>query len=76
MFMSHWCALITPQNATLDSKRTLSLFVSYRRLSTQFQFSLSPAALDRYLYGAQPATNQARLHGVPDQTSMYIGQWF
>ncbi len=35
----------------LDSKRTLSWFVSYRRLSPQFQFSLSPAALDMYLYG-------------------------
>ncbi len=36
---------MTPQNATLDSKRTLSLFVSYRRLSSQFQFSLSAVTL-------------------------------
>ncbi len=32
---------MTPQNATLDSKRTLS----YRRLSAQFQFSLSADTL-------------------------------
>ncbi len=38
------------RNATLESMRTLSWFVSYRRLSPQFQFSLSPAALDMYLY--------------------------
>jgi hypothetical protein len=36
---------MTPQNATLDSKRTLSWFVSYRRLSSQFQFSLSAITL-------------------------------
>jgi hypothetical protein len=36
---------MTPQNATLDSKRTLSRFVSYRRLSSQFQFSLSAVTL-------------------------------
>ncbi len=36
---------MTPQNATLDSKRTLSRFVSYRRLSFQFQFSLSAVTL-------------------------------
>jgi hypothetical protein len=34
---------MTPQNATLDSKRTLSIFVSYRRL--QFQFFLSAVTL-------------------------------
>jgi hypothetical protein len=38
-------ALMTPQNATLDSKRTLSGFVSYRRLPAQFQFSLSADTL-------------------------------
>ncbi len=37
---------MTPQNATLDSKRTLSRFVSYRRLSSQFQFSLSAVTLE------------------------------
>jgi hypothetical protein len=36
---------MTPQNATLDSKRTLSWFVSYQRLSSQFQFSLSAVTL-------------------------------
>jgi hypothetical protein len=36
---------MTPQNATLDSKCTLSRFVSYRRLSSQFQFSLSAVTL-------------------------------
>jgi hypothetical protein len=36
---------MTPQNATLDSKRTLSRFVSYRRLSSQLQFSLSVVTL-------------------------------
>jgi hypothetical protein len=36
---------MTPQNATLDSKRTLSLFVSYRRLPAKFQFSLSADTL-------------------------------
>ncbi len=46
--MSDWSVLMTPQNATLDSKRTLSLFVSHRLLSPQFQFSLSAAALDMY----------------------------
>ncbi len=42
---------MTSQKATLESKRTFSWFVSYRRLSPQCQFSLSPAALDMYLYG-------------------------
>jgi hypothetical protein len=36
---------MTPQNATLDSKRTLSRFVSYQRLSSQFKFSLSAVTL-------------------------------
>jgi hypothetical protein len=36
---------MTPQKATLDSMRTLSYFVSYRRLSAQFQFSLSAVTL-------------------------------
>jgi hypothetical protein len=44
--MSDWRALITPQKATLDSLRTLSWFVSYRRLSSQFQFSLSAVTLE------------------------------
>jgi hypothetical protein len=43
---------MTPQNATLDSKRTLSRFVSYQRLSSQFQFSLSAVTLRFYLNGA------------------------
>ncbi len=38
-----------PQNATLDSLRTLSGFVSYRGLSPQFQFFLSAVTLV-YLY--------------------------
>jgi hypothetical protein len=50
MFLSDWSALMTPQKTTLDSKRTLSRFVSYQRLSPQFQFSLSGAALDMYPY--------------------------
>ncbi len=37
---------MTPQKATLDSLRTLSWFVSYRRLSSQFQFSLSAVTLE------------------------------
>jgi hypothetical protein len=45
MFMTERSALMTPPNATLDSKRTLSRFVSYRRLSSQFQFSLSAVTL-------------------------------
>ncbi len=45
MFLTDRSALITPQNATLDSLRTLSWFVSYRRLSSQFQFSLSAVTL-------------------------------
>jgi len=54
MFMSDWSALMTPQKATLDSMHTLSWFISYRRLSPQFQFSLSAAALGMYLYGPLP----------------------
>ncbi len=46
MFMTNKSALMTPQNATLDSKRTLSWFVSFRRLSSQFQFSLSIVTLE------------------------------
>jgi hypothetical protein len=38
-----------PQKAALDIMRTLSRFVSYRRLSPQFQ--VSSAALGMYLYG-------------------------
>ncbi len=51
--MSDWSALMimTPQKATLDSMRTLSRFVSYRRLSSQFQFSLSAVTLVIYLDG-------------------------
>jgi len=45
MFMTDRSALMTPQNATLDSKRTLSRFLSYRHLSSQFQFSLSAVTL-------------------------------
>ncbi len=37
---------MTPQKATLDSLCTLSWFVSYRRLSSQFQFSLSAVTLE------------------------------
>jgi hypothetical protein len=44
--MSDWRALMTPQKATLDRLRTLSWFVSYRRLSSQFQFSLSLVTLE------------------------------
>jgi hypothetical protein len=51
MFMSDWSALKTPEKATLDRKRTLSFFITYRRLSSQVQFSLSPVALEMYLYG-------------------------
>ncbi len=43
--MSDWRVIMTPQKATLDSMRTLSWFVSYRRLSAQFQFSLSADTL-------------------------------
>ncbi len=32
MFMFDWRAPMTPQKATLDSMRTLSCFVSYRRI--------------------------------------------
>jgi hypothetical protein len=35
---------MTPQKATLDSMHTLSLFVSYRRLSSQFQFQYAVSA--------------------------------
>jgi hypothetical protein len=37
---------MTPQKATLDSLGTLSWFVSYWRLSSQFQFSLSAVTLE------------------------------
>ncbi len=37
---------MTPQKAILDSLRTLSWFVSCRRLSSQFQFSLSAGTLE------------------------------
>ncbi len=43
--MSDWRAIMTPQKATLDSMRTRSCFVSYRRLSAQFQFPLSAYTL-------------------------------
>jgi hypothetical protein len=36
----------SPRKETLDSLRTLSWFVSYRRLSSQFQFSLSAVTLE------------------------------
>jgi hypothetical protein len=51
MFMYDWSALMAPQKATLGSKPSLSCFISYRHLSPEFQFSLSAAALDMYLYG-------------------------
>jgi hypothetical protein len=49
MFMFDWSALMTPHKATLDSLRTLSRFVSYRRLSPKFQFSRSAVTLGIYL---------------------------
>jgi hypothetical protein len=48
MFVSDWSVLTSPRKATLDSKRTLSWFVSNWRLSPQFQFSLSASALDMF----------------------------
>jgi hypothetical protein len=48
------CLCLTPQKAPLDSMHTVSWFVSYRRLSPQFQFSLSAAALGIYQYGSTP----------------------
>jgi hypothetical protein len=54
MFIFDWSVLMTPQKATMDSMRTPTLFVSYRLLSPQFQFSLSAAALVIYLYGQNP----------------------
>jgi hypothetical protein len=49
MLISEWRAIMTPQKATLDSMRTPSWFVSYRRLSPQFQLSLSAVTLGIYL---------------------------
>ncbi len=43
-----------PKRPPLDIMRTLSWCVSYRRLSPQFQFSLSAAALGIYHYGSTP----------------------
>jgi hypothetical protein len=51
MFMFDLSALMTPQKATLDSMQPLSWFVSYRRLSPQFQFSLTAVTLGIYLGG-------------------------
>jgi hypothetical protein len=45
-----------PQKATLDSLRTLSWFVSYRRLSSQFQFSLSAVTLEYLSLCPWPST--------------------
>ncbi len=50
-------ALMTPQNATLDSLRTLSWFVSYRRLSSQFQFSVSAVTLGYLSRWCEPRWN-------------------
>ncbi len=55
MFMTDRSALMTPQNATLDSNRTLSWFVSYRHLSSQFQFSLSAVTLGYLSQWSSPA---------------------
>jgi hypothetical protein len=46
MFMSGWSALMTPRRPPWTAS-----VVSYRRLSPQFQRSLSAAALGTYLYG-------------------------
>ncbi len=67
IFMSDWRALMTPQKATLDSLRTLSWFVSYRRLSSQFQFSLSAITLEylsRWIWGFSPEKGLARAYYV------------
>ncbi len=49
--------------AALDSMRKLSWFVSYRRLSCQFQFSLSAVTRSIYVDGWEwyPAGTVARL---------------
>ncbi len=39
MFIFDWSVLMIPQKATMDSMRTLTLFVSYRLLSPQFSFN-------------------------------------
>jgi hypothetical protein len=54
MFIFDRSVRMTPQKATMDSMRTLTVFVSYRLLSPQFQFSLSAAALGIYLYDQIP----------------------
>ncbi len=45
-------ALLRPQKASLDIMSSLYWFVSYRRLSPQFQFSLSAVTLGIYLGAA------------------------
>jgi hypothetical protein len=50
MFMSDWSALMTPQKATMDSTSIFLWFVSYRYIAPQFQFTLSAATLEIYLY--------------------------
>jgi hypothetical protein len=50
--MFDWIALITPKKATLDTMRTLSCFVSNRRLAPKFQHSLSAVTLGIYVSGA------------------------
>ncbi len=54
MFIFDWGVCMTPQKATMDGMRTLTLFVSYRLLSPQFQSSLPSAALGIYLWSEEP----------------------
>ena len=54
MFRFNWRALMTPQKATLDSLRTFSRFVSYRRLAPKFQHSLYAITLGIYLGDPDP----------------------
>jgi hypothetical protein len=61
MSMSYWRAIMIPQKATLDSMSTLSWFVSFWRLSSQLQFSLSAVTL---VYLSQWLRSQCNVFGT------------
>jgi hypothetical protein len=71
MFIPDWNAHMTPQKATLDIK---FIFRDSSPIDvSQFQFSLSAAALDMYLYGrgCQLSSPGEEARGlVVDQSSM------
>ncbi len=64
--------VMTPQKANLDSLRTLSWFVSFIGLSSQFQFSLSAVTLEYLSHWVWLCTKTTILYGGPQLYNVHL----